>query len=279
MKKSEKNQLLPEAAVIEQKIQETDDIYSLRLKMTGSRKFSFKPGQFNMLSMPGMGEAPVSFSSLPLKNNSFIHTIRVAGNVTNAINRLKTGNAIQIRGPFGSGWPLDKLKGKHVIVAAGGIGMAPLRPVVHYLLENRKKFNELFLIYGSKTEEDLLYKDELKSWSRAGHISVFISVDQMRKKILANMKQGLVTTLLDNITVPLEDTATFICGPEIMMRFVARQLILKGQNSGDIFISLERRMKCGIAHCGHCQIGSKFVCKDGPVFSYNDIRRFVDTLL
>lgn len=279
MKKSSANPLIPKQAILEEKIRETKDTFSLKFTLVDNGKFSFKPGQFNMVGIPGFGEAPISFSSLLIGNKGFIHTIRLVGNVTRAICRLPIGDTLGIHGPFGNGWPLDKARSKHVIIVAGGIGMAPLRPVIYYLLQNRKKFGRLFLLYGTRIEEDILYKEELKRWSQLKDISVLISVDEKSKKGLLDTRVGVVTTLIDKIDVPLWESITFICGPEIMMRFVARHLILKGQSANDIFVSLERRMKCGIAHCGHCQIGAKYVCKDGPVFSYADIKRFADTLL
>ncbi|MCX6112503.1 MAG: FAD/NAD(P)-binding protein [Proteobacteria bacterium] len=214
-----------------------------------------------------------------MDNKSFVHTIRVAGNVTREISRLNVGDKLEVRGPYGNEWPLKKVKGKNVIVIAGGIGMAPLRPVVHYLLQNRKKYKKLFLIYGSKEEESILYKDELEKWSKSGDIEVLLSVDKETNVCFLNLCHGLVTTLLDKIDVPLSDSVTFTCGSEAMMHFVCKGMIERGQKPRDIYISMERRMKCGVGHCGHCQIGAKFVCKDGAVFSYTDIKKYADNFL
>lgn len=279
MNKNGDNLLINKPAILEEKIHETRDTYSLKLALADDEKLSFKPGQFNMLGIPGFGEAPISFSSLMTGSKSFVHTIRLAGNVTREISQLNTGDRLQIRGPYGNGWPLERAAGKHVIIVAGGIGLAPLRPVIYYLLQNRRNFGGLFLFYGARTEDDILYKDELKRWAASKDISVLLSVDERSQKRLPDVHLGVVTTLFDKIDIPLWESVTFTCGPEIMMRFVARQLILKGQMANDIFVSMERRMKCGIGHCGHCQIGAKYVCKDGPVFAYPDIKRFADTLL
>jgi NAD(P)H-flavin reductase len=155
--------------------------------------------------------------------------------------------------------------------------MAPLRPVVHHLLENRGKFGKVYLLYGARTPADILFKNDLKNWSRK--IDVLLSADQLNQDHSLEIREGLVTNLFDQLDILLSDTITFTCGPQIMMRFVAAELILDGQDPGDIYVSLERRMKCGIAHCGHCQIGAKYVCKDGPVFCLPDITKYADVLL
>lgn len=275
----ENNPLVPMRAVVEEKKTETKDVVSLKFSLLDNKKFFLNPGQFNMLGLPGFGEAPVSFSSLLINKKSFIHTIRAAGSLTHTIAGLDKGDIVGIRGPLGNGWPLKKAYSKNLIITAGGIGIAPLRPVIHYVLLNRRKFRKVFLVYGVRNEGDILYRDELLDWYKSKEISLLISVDEKPKNGLLKYRTGVITTVLNELDITLPDAITFICGPEIMMRFCARDLIFRGQNSADIFVSLERRMKCGIAHCGHCQIGAKYVCKDGPVFSYADIKRFADTLL
>jgi len=273
------NLLMPKQAILEEKICETEDTCSLKISLLDKGRFSFKPGQFNMLGVPGFGEAPFSISSLAIGDKTFIHTIRLAGNVTKRICELGIGEKLSFRGPYGNGWPLDKATGKYVVIVGGGIGIAPLRPVIYHILQKRKKFGKLFVLYGARTEDDMLYRKELKDWSELDGISVLLSVDEKPKTGLLDTHVGVVTTLIDKIDIPLSEAVSFICGPEIMMRFVARDFILRGQSANNIFLSMERRMNCGIAHCGHCQIGAKYVCKDGPVFAYADIRRFADTLL
>jgi NAD(P)H-flavin reductase len=276
MKTDDKNDLLPRMAVIKQRITETKNTFSLRLSPQDDG-FDFKPGQFNMLGFPGIGEAPFSFSLIDEQTKIFTQTIRDASNVVSALAKLKKGQKVNFRGPFGNGWPLEKLKGKNVIIVAGGIGMAPLRPVVHYLIKNVHEFGEVYLLYGARTPADMLFKDDLEKWATT--INVLLSVDQVNQKTFLKVHEGLVTGLFAHLDIPLSDTITFTCGPQIMMKFVAAGLIMEGQNPGDIYVSLERRMKCGIGHCGHCQIGAKYVCKDGPVFCLPDIQRFADTLL
>ncbi|MDD2715327.1 MAG: FAD/NAD(P)-binding protein [Candidatus Wallbacteria bacterium] len=266
------NPLLPGTAVLKEISAETSDVFSL--KMTTDEDFLFEPGQFNMLGLPGFGEAPISFSSLPLKKN-FIHTIRVVGNVTQALCSLKAGDSLQLRGPFGNSWPLELALHKNLIIVAGGIGMAPLRPVVHFVQQNRKKFGRVFLIYGSKRSEDMLFTKEVEEWCSSDQITSFFCLERKSKKMPFPLSEGLVTSLLRNIDVPLKDAVTFTCGPDIMMHFVAEDLIRIGHKSRNIFVSMERRMKCGFGHCGHCQMGAKFICKDGPVFAYSEVRHMM----
>lgn len=270
------NPLLPRTAVLKERIPETQDTFSLRLSPEGDG-FSFRPGQFNMLGIPGIGEAPFSFSLIDKQKSILVQTIRQAGNVVGALAKLQKGQRVHFRGPYGNGWPLEKIKGKNVIVVAGGIGMAPLRPVIHHLLRNRNEIGAAYLLYGARTPADMLFKDDLARWSK--EINVLLSADEVSEQGPLKVHEGLVTTLFDQLDIPLSDTITFTCGPQIMMKFVGAGLAMEGQNPRDIYVSLERRMKCGIGHCGHCQIGAKYVCKDGPVFGLPDIRKYADTLL
>jgi NAD(P)H-flavin reductase len=273
----EDNPLIPQLARVQKKITENADTISLRLVRTDSRPLGYQPGQFNMLGLPGFKEAPFSFSSLEDYTGSFVHTIRAAGNVVSALFRLRPGDEVAFRGPFGAGWPLDHVVGKNLILVAGGIGMAPLRPVVEYARKNRDRFREVFLLYGAKTSDDLLYRRQLAQWNE--EITVLLAADQVRSELPLPVQEGVVTKLLPRVPAALPETVTFMCGPQIMMKFAAGALILDGQSPRDIYVSLERRMECGVAQCGHCQIGAKFVCKDGPVFALGDITRFQDTLL
>jgi len=249
---------------------------------------SARPGQFNMVGFPGVGEAPISFSGL-VRENCFKHTIRSAGRATGYIDKLKEGDELFVRGPYGKGWPLRMAEGKIVLLIAGGVGIAPLRPVIHGILEKRELFDTAYLIYGARNENHMLFTDEFDSWRKK--ILVLLTADepvrprpgtQMRK---AGARQrlkchiGLVTEMLDKVEIDPGRTIAFVCGPEIMMRFVCRGLLLMGVDSSSIRVSLERRMKCGIAHCGHCQHYGLFVCKDGPVFSYNQVKGLPDGLL
>ncbi len=277
MDKDSDNLLRPELARVEEKIPETADSVSLRLSRAGARPLAYRPGQFNMLGLPGLKEAAFSFSSLDGEDGTFVHTIRAAGNVVSALNRLNPGDSVAFRGPFGSGWPLHKAQDRNLILVAGGIGMAPLRPVVEYVRRNRGRFREVYLLYGAKTSDDLLYRAQWSQWNEA--VDVLLAADHVRGKLPLPVQEGVVTKLLPRVHAALEETITFLCGPQVMMKFAAGGLILDGQSPEDIYVSLERRMECGVAQCGHCQIGAKFVCKDGPVFALADIKRFQDTLL
>ncbi len=273
----EDNPLVPEVARVEKKITESADTISLRLSRMDSRPLAYHPGQFNMLGLPGFKEAPFSFSSLEDDTGTFVHTIRAAGNVVSALYRLGRGDQVAFRGPFGAGWPLDKAQDKNLILVAGGIGMAPLRPVVEYVRQNRDRFRAVFLLYGAKTSDDLLYRRHLAQWNE--EVTVLLAAEEVRGELPLPVQEGVVTKLLPRVHAALPETITFMCGPQVMMKFAAGALILEGQSPGDIHVSLERRMECGLAQCGHCQIGAKFVCKDGPVFALADITRFQDTLL
>jgi NAD(P)H-flavin reductase len=277
MDRESDNVLMPELARIQEKIPETADTLSLRLSRADARPLAYRPGQFNMLGLPGFKEAPFSFSSLDGGDGTFVHTIRAAGNVVSALDRLQRGDPVAFRGPFGAGWPLHKAHGKNLILVAGGIGMAPLRPVVEYARRNRDRFREVYLLYGAKTSDDLLYRAQWSQWNEA--VDVLLAADRVRGRLSLPVQEGVVTKLLPRIDVALEETITFMCGPQVMMKFAAGGLLLDGQAPEDIYVSLERRMECGVAQCGHCQIGAKFVCKDGPVFALAEIQRFQDTLL
>ncbi len=271
------NPLVAEVARVEEKVYETTDTVSLRFSHVSSEPLAYSPGQFNMIGFGGFGEAPFSFSSLDAGDGTFVHTIRAAGNVVSALQQLERGDQVAFRGPFGAGWPLAEARDKNLLIVAGGIGMAPLRPVVHYVLKNRNSFSDVHLLYGAKKSDDLLYEREFGRWSE--QITVLLAAEQIQSELDLPVHEGLVTKLFKSVQLSLPETITFTCGPQVMIKFVAGLLILEGQLPEDIYVSLERRMKCGIGHCGHCQIGARYVCQDGPVFALADITRFQDTLL
>ncbi len=260
---------------------ETHDTSTYLFQMAGT-PFSFTPGQFNMIGFPGFEEAPISMSSLPDPDtNLFAHTVRRVGNVTEEIGRLTPGQPIMVRGPFGRGWPLEHLEGRNVLMVGGGIGLAPMRPLIHHCLGNSEKLGEIALVYGAKTREEMLFQQELLFWQDHSTLKTIFCVDRLQdhKTTPLALREGLVTEYLEESGWDPRESVAFVCGPEIMMRFVAKTLLREGYASRKVYLALERRMRCGTAHCGHCQIGSKFVCRDGPVFSYAEISRFADTLL
>ncbi len=232
-------------------------------------KYAFLPGQFNMLYLPGVGEVAISVSSDSAEPANLRHTIRVAGNVTHAISRLKPGDRIGLRGPFGTAWPVEQFCGQDVILAAGGLGLAPLRPAIYHLVRHRADFGRVTVLYGARTPADLLYASEYESWRAAGldvQITLDIGSDDWRGSI------GFVTTLLAKLALDPARTGVFTCGPEVMMRFIAGGAVNRGVPADRVFVSMERNMNCAVGLCGHCQFGPAFVCKDGPVFPFHRVR-------
>jgi NAD(P)H-flavin reductase len=267
--------LFPLKAFITDVRKETGDVRTYSLFPENSY-YHAKPGQFNMIGFPGVGEAPISLSSV-VSDGTFQHTIRAVGRVTRFIERFGKGDEIHFRGPYGSCWPLEDARRGDVLIVAGGVGLAPLRPVIQEILGMRNSFGKVTLIYGSRTPDNILFMSEIEMWKK--EIEVFLTVDEVPPKIRWDYDIGLVTQLIDKSAVNPIKTFAFICGPEIMMLFVSKGLFLRGFLPSRVYVSLERRMRCGIAQCGHCQHGSKFVCKDGPVFLYKDISRLPDGLL
>lgn len=236
-----------------------------------AKAYRFLPGQFNMLYLPGFGESAISMSSDPGDPRSLGHTIRFAGNVTRAMSRLKVGDMIGVRGPFGSPWPMHAAVGRDVLIVAGGIGLAPLRPVLLEMMRRRSDFKRVTLMYGARTPADLLYTDEFDVWQQAG-IEVHVTVDRADDQWPGQV--GVVPLLFYRIRLDHSQTVVFTCGPEVMMRFVIYEAIARRIPTEAIWISLERNMKCAVGFCGHCQFGPTFICKDGPVLSFRTVEPF-----
>jgi NAD(P)H-flavin reductase len=268
------NPLRPQQAVIENIKRETYDTqtYTMRLEGGGAEDYSYLPGQFNMVGLTGIGEAPISLSSCPVDTGSFSHTVRAVGDVTNAIDRLHPGDRVWVRGPYGRGWPVEEAKGRRILVIAGGIGLAPLRSAILQIFCERDEYGSMEILYGARTPGDLLYTDEFETWSEQPDTRLLVTVDSAAQDQNWKGYVGVVTHLIPKAATPLRDCAILVCGPEVMMKFTVGGLLPEGVNPENIWVSLERRMKCGIAMCGHCQIGPKYVCKDGPVFRYSGIR-------
>ncbi|UCD18626.1 MAG: FAD/NAD(P)-binding protein [Candidatus Zixiibacteriota bacterium] len=252
-------------------IRESHDTFSLELESRNRRReFSFVPGQFNMLYVYGIGEVPISISGDPNRSKVLVHTTREVGTVTRAIRKLKVGDTIGVRGPYGRGWPIEKAHGHDVVLVTGGIGLAPLRPVIYCLLSNREKYGKIVLLYGARTPEDILYRKDLERWRSRFDLETYLTVDRATGAWHGNV--GVVTSLIGRSSFDPFHCVAMACGPEIMMRFTMLELQKRGVEDARMFVSMERSMKCGIGLCGHCQIGSTFVCKDGPVYSYNSVR-------
>jgi len=233
------------------------------------RMYRFAPGQFNMLYVPGVGEAAISVSSDPEHTDKLDHTIRLVGSVTRGVEQLGEGALIGLRGPFGQGWPLKGLEGKDVVIVAGGIGIAPLRPVVYHVLHHRDRFRRVVLLYGCRTPEDRVFAQELEQWDEARSIQVLVTVDNATGAWAGPV--GVVTSLLRRIKVNAERTIVLVCGPKILNRVAAWNFLQLHVPPDHVYVSLERNMNCGFGRCGHCQLGAKFVCRDGPVFCFADI--------
>ena len=266
--------MIPKMFVIKRTRKETEDTFTIDLAaVEGETSFQFKPGQFNMLYVHGCGEVPISISGNPDRSDKLVHTIRVVGDVTRAIRRLQTGDIIGVRGPFGSHWPIEKAEGRDIVVVTGGIGLAPLRPVVYHVLNNREKYKRISILYGTRTPSDIIFKKELESLRGRFDVDLHVTVDRTGKNWMGNV--GVVTTLIKNTNFDPTNTTAFICGPEIMMRYTAISLQQRELVPENIYVSLERNMKCGIGLCGHCQYTGKIICKDGPVFNYETVKDII----
>jgi NAD(P)H-flavin reductase len=247
---------------------ETHDTWTLTLVAAdGGPDLAFEPGQFTMLYVFGVGEVPLSISGNPSRPKSLIHTIRAVGSVTNAICALRAGDTVGIRGPYGSSWPGRRATGRDIVFVAGGIGLAPVRPAIYHVLEHREEYGTVSIVYGSRAPTDLLYTEEIHEWKARFDLNVQVTVDRGDRTWMGDV--GVVTPLINRLAFDPEHTAANLCGPEIMMRVVSNDLVRRGLPASDISVSLERNVKCGIGFCGHCQIGSSFVCKDGPVVPYD----------
>jgi NAD(P)H-flavin reductase len=250
---------------------ETPDTFTFSLTPDeGSNGTMFRPGQFSMLWVFGVGELPISISGQPWQQDRLVYTVRSVGQATHALVSQKVGSGVGIRGPFGTGWPIEAARGHDVIVVAGGIGLAPLRPVIYHILRNRKQYRRLVVLYGSRSPRDLLYRKELASWARQPDTQVLVTVDYGGLSWRGHV--GVVTTLFKYARLQPAGSIAMVCGPEIMMRFVTRELEADGLKREHIYLSMERNMKCAVGFCGHCQWGPYFVCKDGPIFPYENIR-------
>jgi len=263
----------PELAKVIRTQSDTYDTFTLTLAAENGRdKFSFAAGQFNMLYVFGVGEVPISISGDPAKTKKIIHTIRKVGAVTQALGKLKSGDKVGIRGPFGTNWPTEEARSKDVLIIAGGIGLAPLRPAIYHLLRYRNLYNKVILLYGARSPADLLYHEEVQQWRGRFDFDVEVTVDRGDEQWHGHV--GVVTTFFPKITFLPENTMVMVCGPEIMMRFTIIELQKREVPDANIYLSMERNMKCGIGFCGHCQCGPVFICKDGPVFNYPKIKPF-----
>lgn len=265
--------MLPRPCRVEGTVRETPDTFTFALE-SGTEQSRFAPGQFSMLYVFGVGELPISISGDPEEPHRLVYTVRSVGPATQALVSRRAGDSLGVRGPFGTGWPLAEAQGKDVLVIAGGIGLAPLRPAIYRILQRRDEYARLILLYGARNPRALLYRRELRSWSHAPNSQVLTTVDY--GGVNWRGRVGAVTTLFRYLRLQPDRTVVLICGPEIMMRYVITEVTDRGVAAGDIYLSMERNMKCAVGFCGHCQYGPHFICKDGPIFSYQRLRSLLE---
>ncbi|MBI5928645.1 MAG: FAD/NAD(P)-binding protein [Chloroflexi bacterium] len=268
------NPMQPEPFRVKRVMKESYDTFTLELEPIASeRLFTFVPGQFNMLYIFGVGEIPVSISGDPNQPAMLVHTTRIVGSVTKAMSKLKAGDVLGVRGPFGTGWPVSDAEGCDVILVAGGIGLAPLRPVLYQTLAHRDRYGKIVLLYGTRSPEDILFRKELEKWRARFDLEIFVTVDYGDSDWHGNV--GVVTKLIPKAPFDALNAVAMVCGPEVMMRFTAIELQKRGVRGDGIALSMERNMKCAIGLCGHCQFGPTFICKDGPVFTYPQLQSWL----
>jgi NAD(P)H-flavin reductase len=263
--------MTPIPTLVRRSRRETHDTFSLDLELSDDHAFAFEPGQFNMLYLYGIGEVPISISSDPDIPGMVTHTTRAVGVVTKEMQKLTAGSYIGLRGPYGGCWPMEEAKGRDVVLVAGGIGLAPLRPVICSILARREYYNKVTILFGARTPEDLLFRSDLRSWKSRMDMDVQVTVDRATSAWRGHV--GVVPNLVRHAAFHPQNTVAMICGPEVMIRYTVMALQKRGVDAGRIFVSMERNMKCAIGLCGHCQWGPSFVCREGPVYRYADVKR------
>ena len=273
------NPYLPLKAEILNIVQETAsdlDVKTYELRFASGRKMEFMPGQFVELSVPGIGEAPFGFASNPLKNDTIELSIKRTGTLTDAIHALSVGDSVFVRGPFGNTFPTDMLKGSDILYIAGGLGLAPLRPLITWIFDksNRSKYGKIQMLIAARSSRDFIYFREYEEWRKMKDTEVTLTID--REEPDWNEKVGFPHNLVADIPFDLKKTYAILCGPPIMIKFVSQKLIEMGMPLDRILTTLEMRMTCGVGNCGKCNIGHKYVCVDGPVFSLAELGKMPD---
>lgn len=261
--------MVPIVARVRRRRRDGPGVWTLDLRSDEGAVRPAAPGQFNMLTVFGVGEVPISVSGDPGDGDRLLHTVRAVGPISAALADLRPGSAVGVRGPFGIGWPVGAMAGRDILLVAGGLGLAPLRPALYRLLADRDRFGTLTLIYGARSPDDILFRREFQSWRRKPGLDVQVTVDHATDAWDAHV--GVVTTLIPRATFDPSRATALVCGPEVMMRFAVNGLRDAGVDEAAIFLSMERNMKCAVGLCGHCQFGTVMICRDGPVFSYDRI--------
>lgn len=267
------NICVPREAEVVEKIRESKSVFTLRLRFTDPKdqsEYRFEPGQFNMLYLYGVGEVPISIVSDPEDEHMFDHAIRVVGRVTGALEKLDQGDRLGVRGPYGRGWPLAEMEGRDLVLITGGLGCAPLVSVINYVMRRRELFNRFVIIQGVRHSDDLIWRQRYEEWEQHTDTQVLLAADETGQGW--PWSTGPVTSLFEKAEFDVARSTAMLCGPEGMMFAAIRELTSRGMPEADIWLSMERNMKCAAGHCGHCQYGSLFVCKDGPVFCYPEVK-------
>lgn len=266
--------LLPRTVQVVERIQESLDVFTLRLQFVDADSdggFVFQPGQFNMLYCPALGEVPISIISDPKEQGLIAHTIRDVGRVTHGLALVKTGDLLGVRGPFGRGWPMAQAEGKDVIIMTGGLGCAPALSAITHILRQRDRFGRLYILQGVRHRDDLIWHRRYREWREVPNTLVLLAADITRDG--DTLFKGNVVELFERIDINAQESLALLCGPEVMMLAAVDELRARGVADETIWLSLERNMQCGVGHCGHCQLGPYFVCRDGPVFNYQEIAK------
>lgn len=264
---------VPVAAQILSRQQESAAIVSLTVGLTDARlaaAYQFQPGQFNMLYLYGVGEIPISIASDPASPETLTHTLRDVGRVSHGFAQLNKGDYLGLRGPYGRGWPLESARGKHVVIITGGLGCAPVVPVIDYVIRRRQDYGQLIIMQGVKHSDDLIWRKRYAAWDAQPATQVLLAADVADQHWSGSV--GPVTELFSRVQLPENNCLAFLCGPEPMIHACVNKLLEAGMPADAIWISMERNMQCALGQCGHCQFGDKFICRDGPVFCYADIQ-------
>lgn len=269
-----KNELLPKPAVIREIVTETHDIKTFTITFSDpavQEAFRYRPGQFVEISVLGVGEAPISITSTPSRPGFIELSIKRVGQVTEAIHRLNVGDVVGVRGPYGNGFPVEEAIGHDLLFVAGGIGLAPLRSLINYVFDNREKYGRVKILYGARAPGDIVFAREMERWAEEPDTEVLITVDRGDAGWRGNV--GLVTTLIPRIELAPATFTAFVCGPPVMIPAVINELLRLGFAEDRIISTLENYMKCGIGKCGHCLLGGKYLCVEGPVFRYTEMKK------
>lgn len=272
-----KDVYFPDIAVIDDIRNETGDVKTLTMrfkKLDIQQNLTYRSGQFFEISIFGIGEMPISITSTPSRKGFFELSVKNVGLVSGVLHSMTPRAEVGVRGPFGNGFPYEEVFGKNLLFIGGGIGLAPLRSLINNVLDNRDNFGKVIILYGARTPGDLVFKDELKRWGDQPDVTMLVTVDRGDEKWTGNV--GVVTTLFPKAGIESENTVAFVCGPPVMIPFVIKDLLELGFTDDMIISTLERHMKCGVGKCGHCCIGHKYVCVDGPVFSYREMKAMME---